>query len=214
MPPPPEPSERWRPSQLYGLPVDEINELRRMTSLQGSQGSCNIDFSQPPPAMWFHPRAALNLSTSKGIFSKHPKTDDQHQEVCFFPCHRSWVLGWDPFCMQRPMAGENTNYLLSDSPRLHHQKKRPEKHACPMYAKNLQGTKISPFKSFKVAGNMMFLLYRWDVLASRSVYIMSNDVTVDPPSVHWDDPNPRWKGPQASMAVQMPTAALTNSSAV
>lgn len=175
--------------------------------------------------MWFHPRAALNLSTSGGIFSKHPKTDDQHQEVCFFPCHRSWgdtqrhaktywqgktKMRLDHFGILLP---SKLLYLLSDSPQLHHQKKTWKTYTCPMYAKNLQGTKISPSKSLKVAGNMMFLLYRWDVLVSRSVYIMSNDVTVDPPSVHWDDPNPRWKGPQAS-AVQMPTAALTNSSAV
>jgi len=94
---------------------------------------------QPPPAIWFH-RAALDLSTGKAIFSKHPTLTTSIKK-CFF---RAIGLGVRPIGMQRPMAGENKNEVRSFRDnfavettccQIHLSfitKKRPEKHTCPM----------------------------------------------------------------------------------
>ena len=70
--------------------------------------SCNINF-QPPPAMWFHPRAALNLSTEKAIFS-HPTLTTSIKK-CFF---RAIGLGVRPIGMQRPMAWLGKTKMMLD----------------------------------------------------------------------------------------------------
>ena len=119
-------------SQLHGFQWIKSMSFVVLTSLRGWTGlkqqmvvATSIIF-QPPPAMWFH-QAALDLSTGKAIFSKHPTLTTSIKK-CFF---RAIGLGVRPIGMQRPMAGENKNevrsfrrnYLLSDSPQLHHQKK-------------------------------------------------------------------------------------------